>query len=106
MKIQRVSFKDKNKYSSNPEQRTLTDVDINEIKNQLNITIDKVNTLENGSGGSSGDGDTDANLENYYTKDEIEQLIDKEQDQFISKQYISSLQSNLNSLINKIESIK
>lgn len=101
MKIQRVSFKDKNKFSSNPEERTLTDIDINQIKNQLNVTIDKVNDFASG-----GNGGGDANLQNYYTKNEIEQLIDKEHDQLISKQYISSLQANLNSLINKIEQIK
>lgn len=108
--LQRVTFKDKNKLSANPAERTLTDVDINQIKGKLNKTIDAFNSTVT---------DQNGNFLNYYTKQETEQLIDKETDQIadvvavkaadsavkqiISHEYINQLNFDLNSLLNKIE---
>ena len=114
--LQKVSFKDKNKNSANPTERTLTDVNINQLKNKLNKTIDRVNsTITDGEG----------NFLNYYTKQQTEQLIENQTDEMIGeitnnvsngvassvlekvapKEYITQLNFDLDSLINKIQDI-
>lgn len=106
--LQRVKFKDKNKLSANPAERTLTDIDINQIKGKLNKTIDAINSTIT---------DQDGNFLNYYTKQETEQLIDKQSDQIVDKaadsavkqiishEYVNQLNFDLNSLVNKIEQL-
>lgn len=122
--LQKVSFKDKNKNSANPTERTLTDVNINELKNKLNQTIDRVNcTITDGNG----------NFLNYYTKQQTEQLIQAEKDELVEeiadeiadeisneitsdvtsavvervapKEYISQLNFDLSMLLDKIEDL-
>ena len=110
--LQKVGFKDKNKNSANPVERTLTDVDINQIKGKLNSAIDKINSTIT---------DDEGNYLNYYTKQETENLINQQSDQITQKvvsstisltaqkiiptQYINQLNFDLDTLINKIESL-
>lgn len=106
MLLQRVTFKNKNKNSANPVQRTLTDVDINQIKTKLNNTIDKINSAAT---------DDYGNYQNYYTKEETENLINRQSNQIIERlsesinnipaNYINQLNFDLDTLVNKIENL-
>lgn len=110
--LQRVTFENKNKNSSNPIERTLTDLDINQLKTKLNKTIDRVNSTIT---------DEQGNYLNYYNKEETQNLIDKQVEQLSDKildettssvinsiipsSYFNQLNNKLSCLINKIEKI-
>ena len=70
--LDKISFRDKDKKSLSNDQRILTDTNINQIKTKINAVVDYLNTNH------MPDNMQDAieALSSYYTKNEIENLLD------------------------------